>query len=129
LVLIAILVLASFGSLIPAGAQGGVEITVWATGAEEEANVMRAAADLFAEQTGNTVNIEAVPWSDAHAKALTAATSGEGPDIITGGLSWGIEFGALGGMVNLSETYPDDVAAMQAAANEGIWGSIVNEEG
>ena len=69
--------------------------------------------------TGNTVTVEAVDWGTAHAKILTAATSGEGPDIMTGGLSWGIEFGELGGMIDLNAQYPDDVAVIQAADNPG----------
>lgn len=112
----------------PVAARQGATITIWATGSEDEAAALQAAGDLWGSQTGNTVAVEPVSWDDAHAKGLAAATSGVGPDIITGGLSWGIEFGELGGMVNLTEAYPDDIAAIAEASNEGIWRSIVSED-
>jgi ABC-type glycerol-3-phosphate transport system substrate-binding protein len=110
-------------------AQGGVNITIWMTGGDNDATAAKNAAAGWEAATGNTVTVEAVDWGTAHAKILTAATSGEGPDIMTGGLSWGIEFGELGGMIDLNAQYPDDVAAIQAADNPGIWSSIVSTDG
>ncbi|MBI5959733.1 MAG: extracellular solute-binding protein [Chloroflexi bacterium] len=110
-------------------AQGGVEIIIWMTGGDNDAIVTKAAAAPWEAATGNTVTVEAVDWGTAHARILTAATSGEGPDIITGGLSWGIEFGELGGMIDLAAAYPDDVAAIQATDNESIWAAIESVNG
>lgn len=105
-------------------------IVVWSTGSEDEATVLQAAADAYsAMNSGVTVTVEAVSWDDAHARMLAAATSGTGPDIITGGLSWGIEFGQLGGMVNLGDAYPDDVQAIADQANAGIWAATVPPTG
>ncbi|MBI5928809.1 MAG: extracellular solute-binding protein [Chloroflexi bacterium] len=112
----------------PTHAQG-VEITIWMTGGDVDAQVAKEAAAAWEAATGNTVTVEAIDWGSAHARILTAATSGEGPDIITGGLSWGIEFGELGGMIDLNERYPEDVAALGAADNPGIWKSIVSTDG
>jgi ABC-type glycerol-3-phosphate transport system substrate-binding protein len=112
------LVLAMLAGALPGSAQdGGVEILIWMTGGENDAVIAQKAADVWAEATGNTVKIEPVDWGTAHARILTAATSGEGPDIITGALSWGIEFGELGGMLDLNAAHPEDIAAMQAADN------------
>lgn len=92
-------------------------LIVWATGDENGANALQAAADLFVkENPGVTIRVQAVPWSDAHAKILSAAAAGVGPDIITGGMSWGIEFGKLGGMVDLKAKYPDLVAEVDTLA-------------
>src|SRR5512145_3225405 len=127
--LLAVLMVVSMvgGNVQRSSAQdGGKEILVWMTGGEVDAQIFQAAADLWAEQTGNTVTVEPIDWSSAHARMLTAAASGEGPDIITGGLSWGIEFGELGGMVDLNAGYPDDIAAMQESENAGMWSSIVS---
>jgi multiple sugar transport system substrate-binding protein len=87
------------------------------------------AAAIWEANTGNTVNIEAVGWGDAYARALTATTSGEGADILMGGMSWGISLGELGGMVNLSEKYPDDIAEIAEASNEGFYEAIVSRDG
>jgi ABC-type glycerol-3-phosphate transport system substrate-binding protein len=130
--LLAVLMVVSMvgGNVQRSSAQdGGKEILVWMTGGEVDAQIFQAAADLWSEQTGNTVVVEPIDWSSAHARMLTAAASGEGPDIITGGLSWGIEFGELGGMVDLNAGYPDDIAAMQESENAGMWSSIVSTDG
>jgi multiple sugar transport system substrate-binding protein len=106
------------------------EIVVWSTGSEDEALVLQAAADAYgAANSGVTITVTAVDWSNAHAQMLAAATSGTGPDIITGGLSWGIEFGQLGGMIELGTAYPDDVAAIAEQSNAGIWAATVPPTG
>src|SRR5262245_51292773 len=78
----------------------GKALVVWMTGSDDDATAFKAAADLWAKKSGGSVTVEAVSWSDAYAKMLAAATSGQGPDLITGGLSFGIQLGAKGGMVN-----------------------------
>jgi multiple sugar transport system substrate-binding protein len=111
-------------------AHAQTEIVVWSTGSEDEALVLQAAADAYAAaNSGVTITVTAVDWSNAHAQMLAAATSGTGPDIITGGLSWGIEFGELGGMVDLTASYPDDVAAIAEQSNAGIWAATVPPTG
>lgn len=89
-------------------AAGGGELVIWNTGGENDAKALQTVADLFTKANPDvTVKIEAIPWSDAHAKVLAAVAAGTGPDIITGGMSWGIEFGKLGGMVDLKDVYPE----------------------
>lgn len=107
----------------------GVTVTVWMTGGDLDAQALKVAAGAWEQATGNTVVVEAIDWSSAHARILTAATSGEGPDLMTGGLSWGIEFGELGGMLDLNELYPDDIAAIKEADAPGIWSSIESVDG
>lgn len=111
-------------------AQDGVTIKVWATGSEDEALVLQAAADLFmASNEGITIVVEPISWDDGYARVLAAANAQEGPDIITGGLSWGISFGSLGGMVDLAANYPDEVTAISEVAHQGVWKSIVSLDG
>lgn len=116
-------------SAAPSYAREGVEIKVWFTGDDQQAEALGTAADIWETNTGNTVAIEAVSWDDAYARALTATTSGEGADILMGGMSWGISLGELGGMVNLKERYPDDIAAIAEASNPGFWNAIVSVDG
>lgn len=90
------------------GAAAGGELVIWNTGGENDAKALQTVADLFTKDNpAVTVKIEAIPWSDAHAKVLAAVAAGTGPDIITGGMSWGIEFGKLGGMIDLKDVYPE----------------------
>jgi len=105
-------------------------VTVWAVGSEDDAKVFQSAADAFGKANpGVKVTIQPVSWDDAHAKDLAAATSGQGPDMITGGLSWGIEFGTKGAMVDLAQKYPDVVKNVQKLAQPGIYNAVVTRDG
>ncbi len=124
-----VLALTMLVGVLPTSARAGVEVSVWFTGDDQQAEALSTAADIWAANTGNTVSVEAVGWGDAYARALTATTSGEGADILMGGMSWGISLGELGGMVNLKERYPDDVAAIAEASNPGFYDAIVSRDG
>ena len=105
-------------------------LTLWSTGDDAGAQILGAATKLFeASHPGVKVNIQVQSWDDAHAKVLSAAVSGAGPDMVTGGLSWGIEFGELGGMVNLKEVAPDVVTKVEGLVQPGIYKSVVPPSG
>ncbi len=105
-------------------------ITIWNTGGDTDTAILNAAGDLFKQSHPDvSFNIQPISWQDAHAKVLSAVVSGSGPDIITGGLSWGIEFGKQGGMVDLKANYPDLVANVQKLAQPGIYSSVVPPSG
>lgn len=114
---------------IPAQAQDSAEITVWFTGDDTGAAVVQAVADQWAEATGNTVTVTAVGWGDAYAQALAAVADGSGADIIMGGMSWGISLGSLGGMVELSELYPEEIAQIADQSNPAFYNAILTTEG
>lgn len=121
--------LLTVSSCLLLGMASAQTLTIWETGGSED-SALGAAAQLFEEShPGVTVNVQAQSWDDAHAKILAAAVSGTGPDMITGGLSWGIEFGELGGMVNLSEIAPDMVANIEELVQPGIYASVVPSSG
>lgn len=101
-------------------------ITVWHTGDASQLPMIEAVGELFEAEHGVTVEVEAIDWADAHAKILTAIQSGDGPDIFTGGLSWGIEFGELGGLVDLRQY---DTENLEANVIEGLWKSIESPGG
>ena len=104
-------------------------VTIWVTGGDTDAKVMSAMANSFAQaHPGVKFNVQAISWDDAHAKILSAATSGTGPDLFTGGLSWGIEFGQKGGLVDLTQKYPDVVATASKQAQAGIYKSVVTTD-
>jgi ABC-type glycerol-3-phosphate transport system substrate-binding protein len=77
-------------------------LTIWATGGDADAAVMKAAGKAFEDANPNvTVKVEAISWGDGYAKVLAAAAAKKGPDIFTGGLSWGISAGNKGALADL----------------------------
>lgn len=105
-------------------------LVIWATGDEITAKSIQAAADIFTKQnSAPSVQVQPVPWNEAHAKILASAAAGVGPDIIIGGMSWGIEFGKLGGMVNLGAKYPALVAEVDKLTLPQIRASIIPPSG
>jgi ABC-type glycerol-3-phosphate transport system substrate-binding protein len=63
---------------------------------------MAAAGKAFEAANKNVkVKVEAIGWGDGYAKVLAAAASKSGPDIFTGGLSWGISAGDKGALADL----------------------------
>ncbi len=102
---ISVAVAVAAGAVISAPANSATKVTtltVWATGNEGDALVMGAAGKAFeAANPGVKVKVEAIGWGDGYAKVLAAAASKSGPDIFTGGLSWGISAGEKGALADL----------------------------
>lgn len=97
---------------------------MWLVGSEAQAKSINALAESFTKRTGIRVRCEAISWGEAHSKYLTAVAGGVEPDIGTMGLTWGIEFGRLGALVDLQEAFPQDLEAIRAATFPGLWDSI-----
>jgi multiple sugar transport system substrate-binding protein len=110
------------GSTATRESNGPVTLTFWNTGTDEHAASLQAAANLYKQSHPDvTIKVQAISWDDGHAKVLAAATSRSGPDIISGGLSWGIEFGQLGGVIDLRRYGIDQI---QHQNKPGLWNSI-----
>jgi ABC-type glycerol-3-phosphate transport system substrate-binding protein len=106
------------------------KLTVWLVGDDKAPNVLQPAVDAFKDQhPGVEFEVRAIPWGDAMTKYSAAIASKTGPDIITGGLSYGIQLGAKGGLVDLAKNAPDLVALLDKTANKGIMRSIRNGNG
>lgn len=106
---------------------GQVELTMWLVGSEAQSRTINQLAEPFTKRTGVRVHCEAISWGEAHSKYLTAVAGGVEPDIGTMGLTWGVDFGRLGALVDLQEAFPSDVAAIERSTFPGLWSSI--EEG
>lgn len=100
------------------------ELTMWLIGSEAQAQAINALAEPFMKQTGVRVRCEAISWGEAHSKYLTAVAGGVEPDIGTMGLTWGVEFGRLGALVDLQQAFVQDVAAIEQHTFPGLWDSI-----
>lgn len=105
--------------------QQPAELTMWLVGSEAQARTINQIAEPFTKQTGIRVRCEAISWGEAHSKYLTAVAGGVEPDIGTMGLTWGVEFGRLGALVDLQPAFPQDIAAIQRATFPGLWASVV----
>ncbi|WP_274648476.1 sugar ABC transporter substrate-binding protein [Paenibacillus humicola] len=90
---------------------GGKKVTLNVWGMGDEAKSLPAMAKKFEEQNPNIdVKIQAIPWSSAHDKLLTAVASKKGPDVLQMGTTWMPEFGAAGALMDLTpyiDQYPD----------------------
>ncbi|MFY1594484.1 ABC transporter substrate-binding protein [Micromonospora sp. WMMD737] len=85
----------------------GKTLTYWASnqGASLEADkqTLQPELDKFEQQTGIKVNVEVVPWSDLLNRLLTAATSGQGPDVVNIGNTWSASLQATGALVEFDD--------------------------
>ncbi|GAA3388065.1 sugar ABC transporter substrate-binding protein [Streptomyces roseoviridis] len=95
------------------GADGGGShaqsrtLTYWASnqGAslEVDKKVLQPELDKFEKRTGIKVKLEVVPWGDLLNRILTATTSGQGPDVLNIGNTWGASLQAGGALLPWDE--------------------------
>jgi multiple sugar transport system substrate-binding protein len=110
---------------------GGKTLTYWASNQgpslEADKTILQPELDKFKQQTGITVNVEVVPWSDLLNRLLAAATSGKGPDVVNIGNTWSASLQATGALVQFDDATIGKVggkdrfvpAALAAAGAEG----------
>ncbi|MBW8881448.1 MAG: sugar ABC transporter substrate-binding protein, partial [Asticcacaulis sp.] len=77
-------------------------LRVWAMGVEGE-GLIPFARDFERSHPGTRVRVQALPWSAAHEKLLTAFAADDLPDIIALGNTWVAEFAALNALEPLDE--------------------------
>ena len=94
-------------------AQKKNQVVMWLVGSENQAHVITKLSEKFTEETGIKVICQAISWGDAHSKYLTSIAGEVSPDIGTMGLTWGMEFGELGAMVDLNKEFPLDVSEIE----------------
>jgi len=100
-------------------------LTIWHVGSEEEAQIIKNLADkYFTPQEGIQVVCESVSWSEAHTKYLTAIAGEVLPDLGTMGLTWATEFGSKGAMIELKESFPEDMEQIEKSVFRSIWDSV-----
>ncbi|MGW0505762.1 ABC transporter substrate-binding protein [Micromonospora sp. NPDC003241] len=93
--------------------EAGKTLTYWASnqGASLEADkaILQPELDRFTQQTGITVNVEVVPWSDLLNRLLAAATTGQGPDVVNIGNTWSASLQATGALVEFDDATLDKI--------------------
>ncbi|MFA6636438.1 MAG: extracellular solute-binding protein [Candidatus Omnitrophota bacterium] len=95
-------------------------IVMWHVGPESQARTIVEISREFTERTGINVSCQAISWGDAHSRYLTSIAGGISPDIGSMGLTWGMEFGELGALVDLREKFSEDVGALEKKIFSGI---------
>lgn len=123
-VVVAVLLTLVMGSVVRA--QDG--ITFWLTGDDTGAAILQEVANTWSATSGVPVTVTAVGWGDAYAQSLAAVADGSGPDIIAGGMSWGISLGSLGGLVDLGERFPEQIAQVAEISNPAFYSAILTTD-
>lgn len=125
------LALLAAGLLLAAAAPLRAEaLVVWMVGDDKVPHVMAPAVQAFrARHPGVRVEVRDVPWSDAMTKYSAAFASRTGPDVLTGGTTFGIDFGGKGGLVDLRTHAPDLMQLLEQHANPGVMRSVRRPDG
>ncbi|MCK5450293.1 MAG: extracellular solute-binding protein [Candidatus Omnitrophica bacterium] len=96
------------------------KLVMWLVGSEAQAKAITKLSEKFTEATGTKVSCQAISWGDAHSKYLTSIAGDVSPDIGTMGLTWGMEFGTLGAMVDLKKEFSSDITEMEKKIFPGV---------
>src|SRR5690606_35347857 len=82
-------------------------LTYWAsnqgTSIENDKEVLTPVLEKFTEETGIEVSLEVIGWADLQTRIQTAITSGQGPDVLNIGNTWGVSLQATGGLMELGD--------------------------
>ena len=104
-------------------------IKIWINGGTNGATALQNASAAFTTKTGIAVTAEAVDWSNASAQYLAAINAGTGADIVVGGESYGIDFGNIGGLVDLKAAYPNDIQAVLDGSSKSMEQAVIGTDG
>lgn len=96
-------------------------VNFWMVGTHDEVMVLEKIAEKFRQHTGIRVHIQPIPWGNFQTKYLTAMASGEPPDAGTSYLSAGLEYGKVGGVIDLAQHFPEAVARLKEQLFPDIW--------
>ncbi len=111
--------------ILVAGAAQAQKLVVWMVGDDKVTRVMQPAVEAFKSlHPGATVEVRDVPWADAMSKYSAALASRTGPDLITGGTTFGIDLGAKGALIDLNQRAPDLVRLLEQYAVPGALRSV-----
>ena len=98
--------LAACGSSSGSGSSSDT-LTYWAsnqgTSLENDKEVLTPVLEKFTEETGIDVSLEVIGWGDLQTRIQTAITSGQGPDVVNIGNTWGVSLQATGGLLELGD--------------------------
>ncbi len=97
-----------------------MKINLWAMGAEAE-HVQKLTSLFEKLNPSIKVNVQAIPWTAAHEKLITAYASETMPDIIQLGNTWIPEFVALNALEDLDKWVKNSNVINEQNYFSGIW--------
>jgi N,N'-diacetylchitobiose transport system substrate-binding protein len=105
-------------SSTPAKLSGSIDVWIMDPGSPKLQSVVKSYATSFqASNPGTRINIQFVPWAQAHDKFTTALAGGKVPDVAEMGTTWTPEFADQGGLVEQPKiTKGDYVSSLVDAA-------------
>ena len=117
-------------ALLASAAHAEPRLVVWMVGDDKVTQVLTPAVQAFKlGHPGVAVEVRDVPWADAMSKYSAALASRTGPDLITGGTSFGIDLGAKGALIDLNQRAPDLVKLLTRYAVPGALRSVRRPDG
>ena len=96
-------------------------VNYWHVGTYDEVVLLEKVADRFYQKTGIKVNIQPIPWGNFQTKYLTAMASGSPPDAGSTNLSGPLDYGKVGGVINLGEYFPEEIARLKESIFPNMW--------
>jgi len=96
-------------------------VNFWMVGTHDEVLVLEKLAEKFYQQTGVKVSIQPIPWGNFQTKYLTAMASGNPPDGGTSYLSAGLDYGKVGGVIDLGKHYPGAIKRLKKILFPDMW--------
>jgi multiple sugar transport system substrate-binding protein len=92
-----------------AGSDSGSDttLTYWAsnqgTSLQNDKEVLTPVLKKFTKETGIKVKLQVIGWNDLQTKIQTAVTSGQGPDVVNIGNTWGTWLQSTGAFLELND--------------------------
>jgi len=102
------------------GSSEGTVIRFWALGAEGD-NVRQLIPEFERRNPGITVKVQALPWTAAHEKLLTAYAGNSMPDLFQLGNTWIPEFQVLGAIEDVRPWLAGSQAIREESFFPGVW--------
>jgi N,N'-diacetylchitobiose transport system substrate-binding protein len=97
---------------------GEIEAWIMDPGTPELQDVFKGyVSDFQGAHAGTKVNLQFVPWAQAHDKFTTAIAGGGGPDVAEMGTTWTPEFAALGAFNEVPATDGEYVSSLVDAGS------------
>jgi N,N'-diacetylchitobiose transport system substrate-binding protein len=110
----------------PAKLSGSISVWIMDPGSPKLQGVVKDYATSFqAKNPGTTINIEFVPWAQAHDKFTTSIAGGKTPDVAEMGTTWTPEFADQGAFEEVSKPGSGQYVSslVDAATLDGkVWG-------
>jgi len=103
-------------------------VTFWMVGTHDESQMLVELADSFFEETGIRVKVQPIPWGNFQTKYLTAMASGSPPDAGTSSLSAAVDYGKVGGVLDLEKHFPETISRLKKIIFPDMWPTCYLEE-